>query len=326
MRLKTAVLLLANLVLLDIGLLVCHKSKIPKVPNDRPQIVVPQEPTKPIIINIGIKDPVFLTYNKTIQQMQQWEKEAPDFVEVETYGKTEKGTPLYYLRLNHKDSQVKPKVLIMSSIHGNEPLASSVCLRYVGNILTSYGKDDEITKLVDSRDIYFVPVVSPDSFPKDDSGRGMQRYVEGVDPNRDFPTKQKPNKQSIPTVKAIQDLFAQKGFDAAISGHTYGRLFLKPWGDSVEVTAHDEAYKSILGDMSQLSGYRIKPCSAIYGKPIIGTEVDWFYRHGAFAIVIEYGTHQRVPLPSEIDYEFGLTYKAVLKFIDKAPLVNVKLD
>jgi hypothetical protein len=76
--------------------------------------------------------------------------------------------------------------------------------------------------------------------------------------------------------------------------------------------------------MSQLSGYQIKPASAIYGKPIIGTEVDWFYRHGAFAIVIEYGTHQKVPTVDDIDYEFNKTYPAVLWFIQAAPETKIK--
>jgi len=293
---------------------------------DQPQIVIPEQfeqPKSKPQPHISLKTPAFLTYPTVIEQMRQWESEADGLVSIKVYGKTSNGTDLYYLRLNNNDTP-KPKVLVMSSIHGNEPLASSVCMAYIGNLLGEYGKSPEITALIDSRDIYFVPVVSPDSFPKDESGRGMQRYIEGVDPNRNFPTKSDPNLQSAQTVKAIEQLFESEHFNAAISGHTWGRLFLKPWGDSKQVTANDADYTDILGKMSQLSGYQIKPASAIYGKPIIGTEVDWFYRQKAFAIVIEYGTHQKVPTVADIEYEFGKTYPAVLWFLQAAPETKVK--
>jgi hypothetical protein len=283
-----------------------------------------EKPKPELPFQLSVTNPGFLTYEKAISQMRTWQKEAEGLVDVETYGNTKRGTPLYYLRMNKKDGIEKPKVLIMASIHGNEPLASTMCMSYIGNLLFEYRRTPAITDLINRRDIYFIPMVSPDSFPKSDSGDGMSREVEGVDPNRNFPTKKNPNIQSEPTIKAIEDLFIDKKFDASISGHTWGRLLLKPWGDSVQVTPHDSNYKEILGKMSSLSGYRVKSTSAIYGKPIYGSEVDWFYRNGAFAIVVEYGSNQKVPKPEEIEKEFNRTYGAVILFIDEAAKVDVR--
>ncbi len=53
--------------------------------------------------------------------------------------------------------------------------------------------------------------------------------------------------------------------------------------------------------------------------PIHGTEVDWYYQNGAFAIVMEFGTHQRLPSKEEIDSEWNMTWKAFLLFLEKAP-------
>ena len=48
----------------------------------------------------------------------------------------------------------------------------------IGKLLDS--KDDEhIKQILEGREIWIVPVVSPDSYPH-------SRHVEGVDPNRDF--------------------------------------------------------------------------------------------------------------------------------------------
>jgi hypothetical protein len=314
---------LVILTFINVNLLIFGLPHHAPIPQPQTQQQPPQEKPKPQP-HISVKTPPFLTYPKVIEQMHQWQSEAPDFVEIGTYGKTSKGTDLCYLRLHRKDLLDQPKVLIMSSIHGNEPLASSVNMAYIGNLLDEYGKSEEITKLIDSRDLYFIPVVSPNSAPQNDDGAGMQRYIEGVDPNRNFPTKNKPNLQSVPTVAAIEDFFNKEHFSAAISGHTWGRLFLKPWGDSNQTCPNDADYQEILGKMAQLSNYAIKPASAIYGKPIIGTEVDWFYRHGAFSIVIEYGTHQHVPSMDDIDVEFKRTYPAVLWFIETAPEVKIK--
>jgi hypothetical protein len=326
MRIRSIVLLAVNLLVLDIGLLAISTHRQVQPPPVTPPITRPTEPTKPQPtkpeVNISIKTPGFLTYAKVVEQMKRWEQEAKGLVTVGVYGKTGSGTELHYIRLNRQDTGAKPKVLVMASIHGNEPLASSTVMCYIGNLLAEYGKNDNITRLVDSRDIYFIPVVSPDSFPKDERGSGMQRYVEGVDPNRNFPTANG-RQQSVPTVKAIQNFFESINPNAAISGHTWGRLFLKPWGDSVDVTPSEPEYQKILGQMSQLSGYKVKPCSVIYGKPISGTEVDWFYRHGAFALVIEYGTHQQVPTMYDIQNEFDRTYPAFLLFLKDAPEVKV---
>ena len=64
-----------------------------------------------------------------------------------------------------------------------------------------------------------------------------------------------------------------------------------------------------------------------YGRPIFGTECDWYYKQGAFAIIAEYGhigTHQKIPTIQEIETEFNKTYKAALYFIENAPEVDVK--
>src|SRR5262249_660205 len=57
---------------------------------------------------------------------------------------------------------------------------------------------------------------------------------------------------------------------------------------------------------------------------IVGTELDWYYRNGAFAIVVEFGTHQRIPTLEQTKTEFDKLYKPYLFFIQEAPLVDVR--
>ena len=109
-----------------------------------------------------------------------------------------------------------------------------------------------------------------------------------------------------------------------ISGHTWGRVYLTPYGDRNQLCLNDSDYRRIVGEMGRMSQYSMQRACQMYGHPIHGTEVDWYYRNGAFSIVMEFGTHQRVPSKSDIYTEFNRTFKAVLHFVKEAPLVEVK--
>lgn len=277
---------------------------------------IQEKPKTPQIPNISIKVPAYLDYPNIVKQCKQWNKEAPDLTEVGTYGRTKRMQDLYYIRICNKiDKKQRPVVLITGCIHGNEPLSTGCVMAYIGTLLGEYGKNKEITELVESRDIYFVPVVSPDSYPD-------SRRVDGVDPNRDFPSPSRPNHQSTLSVASIQNFFLKIKPNAAISGHTFGRVYLIPYGDTNSRTANEADYQRIVGKMGNMSNYGIKHCSDLYGQPIIGGEIDWFYRNGAFSIVIEYGTHQRIPTQIEINNEFDRTFKSVLLFIKEGAMVR----
>ena len=99
-----------------------------------------------------------------------------------------------------------------------------------------------------------------------------------------------------------------------------------PYGDSTQKCPNDNDYKNIIGEMSKSSSYKINRTCFNYNRPIFGTEVDWYYRNGAFSVVMEVGTHQIRPSKKEITEEFERTWKAVQIFIEKAPLVKINIE
>jgi hypothetical protein len=186
-------------------------------------------------------------------------------------------------------------------------------------MLSEYGSNGEAWELINSRDIYIVPVVSPDTYPD-------KRWVDGVDPNRNFPHPNGPdtNTVSVPPVQALQDLYNKHKFDAVISGHTSGRVFFFPWGDQQTPCPDHDTFEKILKPMFETSGYTVEGMTSAYGRPIYGTASDWYYRQGAFAICMEFGTVMGVPPSKEyVENEFKLTYKAALYFIKVAPEVEL---
>ncbi len=304
--------------LLFVFMMPSHPRQVTPAPQPPPFVQpVPPVPVTPAKPKITTRIPAYKPYEGIIAQINEWKAQAQGLTEVGIYGKTSRGKDLYYLRVtNLLDTKPKPKVMITACIHGNEPLATSTVMGYIGTMLATYGEDPEVTELINTRDIYFVPVVSPDSYPN-------SRYVDGVDPNRNFPYPGK-NIQSVPPIKALQDFFLKIKPNAVISGHTFGRVYLVPYGDTVQLCPNNADFDRIVGQMQTMSKYRKQRCCEMYGRPIFGAEVDWYYRNGAFAIVTEFGTHQRIPSITDTQEEFTRTYKGTLYFIKEAPLVPIR--
>jgi hypothetical protein len=320
--LNKTLLIVLNIIVFDLGLCLVYKKHhqieiIPIVQKEHIEpIPIKPEPIKPINYIISNPNPSYLDNEATVNQLVEWHQEAPKLTEIGTYGKTSIGKDIYYIRVTNPETENKKVVLITACIHGNEPLSSSTIMSYIGTMLDKYGDDSEITELIDTRDIYFVPIVSPDSYPN-------KRHVDGVDPNRDFPTMRIPEKTSVPPVMALREFFLKIKPDAVISGHTSGRVYLTPWGDRNQVCPNESDYKRIIGEMSGMSGYDVMRACQIYNSPIYGGEVDWYYRHSSFSIVCEFGTHQNIPTTKDTREEFDLTFKAFLHFCKEAPLVKV---
>ena len=72
-----------------------------------------------------------------------------------------------------------------------------------------------------------------------------------------------------------------------------------------------------------MSGYKMQHAAELYSRPINGTEIDWFYRNGSMAVVIEFGTHQHKPTFDEIISEYKRTKDSITYFITEAPNVVI---
>lgn len=257
--------------------------------------------------------PEHLSCAGVVNQLRQWTVESPGLTSMVSYGRTSKNRELVALRLTNHQTRGNPEVLITGAIHGNEPLSTSVVLGVIGKLLSSYGTDADITQLLDTRDIYFIPVVSPDSYP-------YSRQVDGVDPNRDF------GDTHSPTIAALKAFYQQHHFRAAISGHTFGRVFLYPPGDTTTSTPDDAAFRDLFGRMAALAHYNAKHACELYGHPIHGSDVDFYYKTShATACVMEMGTAseggQRPATPGEIRAELEQTLPAFLLFLREAPVL-----
>lgn len=261
---------------------------------------------KPFTANVDL--PVdYLGYVDTEKLAKQWCNSFAPITEFSVYGKSANGNDLFYVRTTGDKSKNLNKVLIMACIHGNEKIATATVTGILGKMLNSYNKDPKITELVNNNDIYWILVVSPDSYIMD------QRWVENRDPNRDFIAR-----NPVTPVKAIMDLQDKMHFTSMISTHAYGSYLLYPWGESFLPTKDDNKFRSVLLEMSKFNGYKVVQCRKVpTALPYRGFEIDWFYRQGTFSTVVEIG-HEFKPNKLQIPVEVNKNFDSYMYFIRNA--------
>lgn len=219
----------------------------------------------------------YKTTSEIVEQLEKWHKESPSLTEIASYGKTANGTECIYFRAGTKD---KPKVLIHSGLNGDEEYAILACMNMIENMLSGYNKNDDITWILDNRDIYFIPVFSPDTYLKNEK-------IEGYNPSTSFPYPKRPNNASPTPIKLAMSLACNMKFKAVINMHTFGESIYGP-----EICAKEDGDKinALVTKMVGLNGYKTERLENAHGS---GNDVDWFYSSGAASIKMLWGKNSK---------------------------------
>lgn len=90
-------------------------------------------------------------------------------------GRSAEGRELWVIRITGHSSLLtdvpgKPRFRYVGNIHRDEVLSTQVLIYLTDYLLSQYGTDPRVTKLIDSTDIYIFPSVNPDGFEKAGEG------------------------------------------------------------------------------------------------------------------------------------------------------------
>ncbi len=92
-------------------------------------------------------------------------KAYPQLTTLETAGKSEEGRPIMVMTVNNPKTGAaldKPAMYVDGNMHGNEIQGGDISLYLLDFLLGGYGKNAEVTALVDKNCFYVVPVVNVD--------------------------------------------------------------------------------------------------------------------------------------------------------------------
>lgn len=200
------------------------------------------------------------SYEGIISQLELWHKQFPESTSFTVYGKSAEGKDCAYLRIGTKD---KPKILVHSGVRGFEQPSVLTNMKLLDRLL--HDRDEEIAWLLKNRDIYFIPVVSPDLF-----------IHENKKANNVFPTGTKIEPTMTASIKNLVDLANELKFKAVLNLHSEGKNISYP-----QKTCNKDfaTIQNVVQKMSDLSGYDI-------AKPVelMNSDVNWFYSTGACSI------------------------------------------
>jgi hypothetical protein len=197
-------------------------------------------------------------------------------------------------------------VLYTALHHAREPQSLMTLLYFMEKLLQGYGKNPEITFLINNRQLWFIPVVNPDGYIYNEQtnpdGGGLWRKNRrqnsdgtfGVDLNRNYGFKwgydnSGSSPRSIdetyrgtaafsePETKAIRDFVKSRNFVLTLNYHTFRDFLIYPWGYKDQETAHADVFKEYASWMTRVNRYGIGTTFQTLGYLTNGEADDWFY-------------------------------------------------
>ncbi|MEU7042533.1 M14 family zinc carboxypeptidase [Streptomyces varsoviensis] len=251
-------------------------------------------------------DGVFRPYsgkNGLQEEILRLGRAHPDITKVVSIGKSLTGQDILALKLSKGAKKIpdgeKPATLYASNQHAREWITPEMTRRLLHYYLDNYGRTEQITKLVDRSELWFVLSANPDGYDytfkdpanrlwrknlRDNNGDGKITAGDGVDLNRNFSYKwgydnegssPRPASEtyrgtgpsSEPETKALDAFEKRIGFKYAINYHSAAELILYGVGWQVATpTPDDVIYRSLAGtpENPAIPGYRPQVSSELY--------------------------------------------------------------
>jgi hypothetical protein len=200
----------------------------------------------------------------------------------------------------------EPKVSFLGCHHAREWISVEVPLQIANYLIKNYENDERVKAIVDSSEIWIIPLVNPDGLDYSILNyrlwRKNRRLNEdgsfGVDLNRnysfywgadDLGSSPLPSSEtyrgeqpfSEPETAAIRDLFLMVNFSAVISYHSFSQSILYPWSYADLAAGQESLFQQLAFEMArlitQVNGriYQTARSSSAYLTN--GDFIDWVY-------------------------------------------------
>lgn len=104
-------------------------------------------------------------YAELTAALEKLAAEHPELVRLESLGKSHEGREIWLVTVTASKTgpaEAKPAVWADGNIHATELSASSACLYLLEKLVSGYGADAGVTRLLDTRAFYVAPRVNPD--------------------------------------------------------------------------------------------------------------------------------------------------------------------
>ncbi len=220
-------------------------------------------------------------------QMYELASQYPGVTKLVRIGTTLQGREILALKVTQgargQQDGRRPAVLFSATQHAREWIATEIDRRLMYHYIEGWANEDpQIVKLLQSTELWFVPVMNPDGYQysfdaerlwrknlRNNDGDPATTIADGVDPNRNYPehfkydeegsskifssqTYRGPGPASERETQAIMGLSDRVGFEFNINYHSNGRWLLYPEGwQTSSPTADDPIYYALSGNLDR---------------------------------------------------------------------------
>lgn len=111
--------------------------------------------------------PKYDNYDELTTLFKQLQEEYPNLAKLHSIGRSVKNRELWAIEINRNVSDralLTPMFKYVANMHGDEAIGRQLMVYLARYLLANYGKDERVTKLVDTTDIYLMPSMNPDGY------------------------------------------------------------------------------------------------------------------------------------------------------------------
>jgi len=208
------------------------------------------------------RDPMggYRTLAEIEAELEDMHADFPEIIsEPISIGETIEGRNIWAVKISDfpEEDQDEPEVLFVSLLHAREAITQAALMEVMHILLEGYNQDERLTRLVDEREIWFIPCFNPDGYAYNEEinpdGGGMWRKNRrenedgsmgvdlnrnwgfewgrdnlGSDPDPDSNTYRGTEPFSEPETQAGREFMNERNFTVSVFFHAYGNLCLIP--------------------------------------------------------------------------------------------------
>jgi len=278
---------------------------------------------------LGVSDDMggYHTYAETVDYLALLYSSYPNIVSVPfSIGQSTDGYDLWAVKIsdNPQIDEDEPEVFYSGLIHAREPITIELLIYYMDYLTENYQTDPEATYLVENREMYFLPIINPDGYLRNQqtnpNGGGMWRKnkcdnnlngqfdpnYDGVDLNRnwgymwgydDYGSSPDPWDEtyrgsaafSEPETEALRDFIEGREFSLILNYHSFGNYVLHPWDYDLLFTEDHDVFTELGREMAEWNGYSVGTAWMLL-YTVNGGSNDWCYGDSSHSQIFAYTT------------------------------------
>ncbi len=255
----------------------------------------------------------------------------PQIAQMTSIGKSVKGRDLWTVKIskNVRTRDSRPEFKYIANMHGDEIVGRELMVLLIEDLLNNYGKDQFITNLVDTTQIYILPSMNPDGAASVQRGN-----ANWVDLNRNFPDFSEKDNQNVPDgrapeTQAIMKWQGQHQFVLSANYHGGAEVVNYPWDTAPDKFPLYDLVRGLSVEYATNAPYI--GASKVF-KSGITNGYEWYEVNGGMQdwswhwykdlqLTVEV-SNQKYPDPSTTPYYYQQNRKALLAYIARVHTIN----